>query len=197
MMHYTVALGLGLASLAAAVPASVPTPVPAPASTPVPGASGPSDPNDWWEGVIDPWGMYGQLPDTTKRANIEVVRDEGSNSTDYRIGEELGISADELLEHAKRATVDDYVGLIPGCDKDPSYAKKPGWPPYHGVKIPKDGKDDLCTKGTGGDHCWTEYFLVEAAIEGRQLVQHRHTVLEAELFPYRNLGNEWFRLQDL
>ncbi|KAJ3535406.1 hypothetical protein NM208_g7142 [Fusarium decemcellulare] len=165
MMQYTVAIGLGLASLAAAVPTSIPTLVPTPVSTQVPGASAPADPNNYWQDVIDPWGQYGQVPDTVKRANIEVVGDEGGNSTDYRIGEELDISSDELLEHAKRATVDDYVGLIPGCDKDPSYAKKPGWPPYHGVKIPKDGNDDLCTTGKGDAKCWTEYFLVEAAIE--------------------------------
>ncbi|KAJ3549545.1 hypothetical protein NM208_g453 [Fusarium decemcellulare] len=164
-MQYTVAIGLGLASLAAAVPTSIPTLVPTSVSTQVPGASAPADPNNYWQDVIDPWGQYGQVPDTVKRANIEVVGDEGGNSTDYRIGEELDISSDELLEHAKRATVDDYVGLIPGCDKDPSYAKKPGWPPYHGVKIPKDGNDDLCTTGKGDAKCWTEYFLVEAAIE--------------------------------
>ncbi|KAF5008058.1 hypothetical protein FDECE_5640 [Fusarium decemcellulare] len=161
-MQYTVAFGLGLASLAAAVPTPVPE---VPSSTPIPGAPAPDDPNNYWQDVIDPWGIYGQAPDMVKRANIEAFGDKGSNSTDYRIGEELDISSDELLEHAKRATVEDYVGSIPGCDKDPSYAKKPGWPPYHGVRIPKEGNDDQCTTGKGDTKCWTEYYLVEAAIE--------------------------------
>ncbi|KAF5019435.1 hypothetical protein F66182_8564 [Fusarium sp. NRRL 66182] len=151
-MQYTVAFGLALASLAAAAPA------PQDPNTP--------DPNDPWKGVIDPWGIYGHKPDTVKRANIEVIRDEKTDKTGYRIGE-LDISGDELLEHAKRAgpTIHDYVGLIPGCDHDPSYAAKPGWAVNQGVKIPKDGKDDKCTHGVGGDHCWTEYRLVEAAID--------------------------------
>ncbi|KAF4955620.1 hypothetical protein FSARC_11817 [Fusarium sarcochroum] len=156
MMQYTVAFGLALASLAAAVPA------------PAPQDPAPSDPNDPWKGVIDPWGEYGTKPDMTKRANIEVVRDEATHSKGYRIGE-LDISGDELLEHAKRAgpTVDDYVGFIPGCDKDPSTAgvAKPGWAVNQGTKIAKEGNDDQCTHGHNGDHCWTEYYLVEAAIE--------------------------------
>ncbi|KAF5011255.1 hypothetical protein FDECE_2608 [Fusarium decemcellulare] len=80
------------------------------------------------------------------------------------------MSSDELLEHAKRAggpTVEDYVGLIPGCDKDPSTigAPIPGWAVNAGVKIPKEGDDDQCTSGSGGDYYWTEYRLVEAAIK--------------------------------
>ncbi|KAF4463334.1 hypothetical protein FALBO_9848 [Fusarium albosuccineum] len=138
-MQYTITFGLALASLAAAVPAPAP-------QDPAP------DPNDPWKGFIDPWGIYGHKPDTVKRADIEAVR------------EELGMSSDELLEHAKRAggpTVEDYVGLIPGCDKDPSTigAPIPGWAVNSGVKIPKEGNDDQCTSGSGGDHCWTEYVI--------------------------------------
>ncbi|KAI6774876.1 hypothetical protein HG530_001634 [Fusarium avenaceum] len=151
MMQYTIAFGLALASLAAAVPA------PAPQDANIP------DPNDPWKSVIDPWGIYGHKPDMTKRADI-VVRDDG-----YSIGE-LDISHDDILKHAKRAdgsSITDYVGKIPGCDLDPSDASvpKPGWAVNQGVKIPKDGDNDACTTGHNADHCWTEYRLVEAAIE--------------------------------
>ncbi|KPM34369.1 hypothetical protein AK830_g12206 [Neonectria ditissima] len=154
-MRYTLAFGLALASLAATAPA--------------PQAPDAPDPNDPWKGVIDPWGIYGHKPDMTKRANIEVVRDESAHSGDFRIGD-VSISGHELLEHAKRATgptIADYVGLIPGCDRDPSDSSvpKPGWAVNQGTKIPKEGDDDQCTTGHGGDHCWTEYRLVEAAIE--------------------------------
>ncbi|RGP81363.1 hypothetical protein FLONG3_507 [Fusarium longipes] len=155
MMQYTVAFGLALASLAAAAPSPIPQDV--------------SDPNDPWKGVIDPWGIYGHTPDNVKRANIEIVRNDKTNSKAYRIGE-LDISGDELLDHAKRATgatIADYVGMIPGCDKDPSdiNVPKPGWAVNQGTKIEKEGNDDQCTTGHGADHCWTEYRLVEAAIE--------------------------------
>ncbi|KAM0342521.1 hypothetical protein ACHAPU_009495 [Fusarium lateritium] len=150
MMRYSVALGLALASLAAAVPA----PFPQDAATP--------DQSDPWAGVIDPWGEYGHKPDNMKRANIEPVKG------GYRIGD-LDISHDEVLKHAKRSSIRDYAGKIPGCDSadDPSNVGTPipGWPVNHGLKIPKDGNDDKCTSGHNADHCWTEYYLVEAAIE--------------------------------
>ncbi|KAK3330450.1 hypothetical protein B0H66DRAFT_469938 [Apodospora peruviana] len=69
----------------------------------------------------------------------------------------------------KRESIADYQGKIPGCthDDDPSNVgtPKPQWDVNHGYKIPKDGNDDACTSGHGADHCWTEYYLVEAAIE--------------------------------
>ncbi|KAM7195060.1 hypothetical protein V8F33_006929 [Rhypophila sp. PSN 637] len=34
-----------------------------------------------------------------------------------------------------------------------------------GYKIPKNGDDDECTTGHGADHYWTEYYLVEGAVE--------------------------------
>ncbi|KAF5671224.1 hypothetical protein FHETE_4194 [Fusarium heterosporum] len=149
MMHYSIALGLALASLAAAIPAPVPQDPIAPEQT------------DPWAGVIDPWGEYGRKPDNVKRANIEAIKG------GYHIGE-LKISDEEVREHAKRSSVTDYAGKIPGCDYDPSDPSipKPGWAVNQGVRIPKDGERDNCdNKQSGADHCWTEYRLVEAAIE--------------------------------
>lgn len=145
-MHYTIPSIIAFASLATAAPA-------------------PADP---WKGVIDPWGKYGSKPENTKRADIEIFDDSTSNSTTMRIaGTEF--SPDELINLAKRATISSFAGKIPGCDSkdDPSNkdTPKPSWPVNHGVKIPKDGKDDECTHGTGGNHCWNEYYLVEAAVE--------------------------------
>ena len=39
------------------------------------------------------------------------------------------------------------------------------WSVNEGYRVPKDGKDDRCTTGHGSDHCWTEYYLVEGAVE--------------------------------
>ncbi|KAI0124314.1 hypothetical protein BJ170DRAFT_638855 [Xylariales sp. AK1849] len=149
-MHYTIPSILALAFLAAAAPAPEPKP-------------------DQWEGVIDPWGQYGRTPQSVKRADIEFP-DDNTNSSNFRIaGEEY--STDELLNLAKRATIKDFAGKIPGCGSadDPSNADvpKPQWAVNQGVKIPKnkDWKDDACTHGHNADHCWTEYYLVEAAVE--------------------------------
>jgi hypothetical protein len=40
-----------------------------------------------------------------------------------------------------------------------------GWAASPGTRIEKEGKDDQCTTGYGAGHCWTEYYLVKAAIE--------------------------------
>lgn len=148
-MQYTISSIVVLASLAAAAPA----PAPAPA--------------DAWEGVIDPWGQYGHKPEYSKRAAIQVLDDGNNTDTpDLVIAGEVFTSG-ELLKLAKRATIADYVGYIPGCGDDPSNKNtpKPAWSVNQGVKIPKSGDDDQCTTGHGGDHCWTEYYLVEAAVE--------------------------------
>lgn len=82
---------------------------------------------------------------------------------------------DDLVLHGE--TVDDlikridpkiYRDEIPNCDEeDPSYhiPKHTGYAVDQGVKLPRDGDNDACTTGTGADHCWTEYFFVESAIE--------------------------------
>ncbi|KAK9781168.1 hypothetical protein SCAR479_04989 [Seiridium cardinale] len=62
-----------------------------------------------------------------------------------------------------------YKDFVPGCstDEDPSFMDAyPGtYKIDQGQKLPKSGKDDLCTKGSGDDHCWNEYWIVEGAIE--------------------------------
>jgi hypothetical protein len=76
-----------------------------------------------------------------------------------------------LKEILERATPDlqntkDFRGFIPGCDIDPSLVEKDtAYAVDQGVKIPKNGDNDECTTGHKSSHCWTEYFLVEAAIE--------------------------------
>ena len=149
-MHYMIPSIVALASLAAAVP------------TPQEQAA-----DDPWKGVIDPWGQYGRKPENTKRSHIEPL-DDSTHPTNIRIaGREY--SSDELLKLAKRATIKDFAGKIPGCDDDPSNkdTPKPGWPVNFGVKIPKNqgANDDACGSGHNADHCWTEYYLVEAAVE--------------------------------
>jgi len=147
IMHYTLPSILALASLAAAAPT-------------------PEQKNDPWEGVIDPWGQYGRKPEDVKRAVIEQFEDSTTNSTNFRIaGTEY--STDEIFDLAKRASIDSFAGKIPGCDDDPSKVgtPKPQWAVNEGVRIPKNGNDDACTTGHNADHCWTTYFLVEAAVE--------------------------------
>ncbi|KAI0179901.1 hypothetical protein GGR52DRAFT_217909 [Hypoxylon sp. FL1284] len=58
-----------------------------------------------------------------------------------------------------------FRDALPGCDFDPSYGGKSGYMQGNGVKVPKDGKDDACTTGHNSDHCWTEYWIVEAEVE--------------------------------
>lgn len=148
-MHYTVPSIVFLASVAAAVPT-------------------PEQQADQWKGVIDPWGQYGRKPDSAKRPTINLLDDSTTNSTNIRVAG-IEYSPGGPLKLAKRATIKDYVYKIPGCEDDPSKpdTPKPNWSVNQGVKIPKDkgAKDDLCTTGSGGDHCWTEYYLVEAAVE--------------------------------
>lgn len=148
-MHYTIPSIIALASLAAAVPT-------------------PEQSADPWKGVIDPWGQYGRRPENAKRTNIELLDKSTTNSTNFHIAG-LEYSPDELLKLAKRASIADFAGKIPGCDDDPSKpgTPKPQWVVNHGVKIPKNkgANDDACTTGHNGDHCWTEYYLVEAAVE--------------------------------
>lgn len=148
-MRYIVPFTVALASLAAAVPT-------------------PEQPADPWKGVIDPWGQYGRNPEDAKPVNIELLSDSTTNSTNFRI-DGLGYSPDEILKLAKRASIADFPGKIPGCEDDPSTpgTPKPQWPVNYGVKIPKDkgANDDACTTGHNADHCWTEYYLVEAAVE--------------------------------
>lgn len=148
-MHYTIPSIVVLASVAAAVPT-------------------PEQQADQWKGVIDPWGQYGRKPESAKRSIIDLLDDSTTNSTNFRING-LEYSPDEPLKLAKRATIKDFVGKIPGCDDDPSIKNtpKPKWSVNEGVRIPKNkgDNDDACGSGHNANHCWTEYYLVEAAIE--------------------------------
>ncbi|KAF5000036.1 hypothetical protein FGRMN_2046 [Fusarium graminum] len=81
--------------------------------------------------------------------------------------ESRGETVDQLI---KRVPAKVYRDVIPNCDlgeNDPSFMipKQTGYSVDQGVKLPKKGSDDACTTGTGDDHCWTEYFFVESAIE--------------------------------
>ncbi|KAK8849140.1 hypothetical protein PGQ11_015620 [Apiospora arundinis] len=149
-MHYVVPSMLALASLAVAAPAL-------------------EQRDDPWAGVLDPWGQFGKKPGNGKRSNnIELVHDDTTNSTNFLMdGEEVDSSV--LLDLAKRATVKEFVGHIPGCNSadDPSNKDTPK-PPYkvnQGVRIPRNGKDDECNSGSGNKKCWTVYYLVESAVE--------------------------------
>lgn len=147
-MHYLTLPILAIATLATAAPA-------------------PEVKSDQWKGVIDPWGQYGHTPGKVKRTDIVYPNDD-TNTTTFRI-EDREFSSEELLSLAKRSTIKDFAGKIPGCDDDPSNKNvpKPNWKVNEGVKIPKNKgwKDDACTSGHGANHCWTEYYLVEAAVE--------------------------------
>ncbi|KAK9426725.1 hypothetical protein SUNI508_00252 [Seiridium unicorne] len=74
-----------------------------------------------------------------------------------------------------------YKDFVPGCskDEDPSYMDAyPGtYKIDQGQKLPKTGKDDLCTKGSGNDHCWNEYWIVEGAVEYANWVNTDHGTL--------------------
>lgn len=148
-MHYTIPFIVALASLAAALPTL-------------------KQREDQWKGVIDPWGLYGRKPENRKRSNIELLEDSSTNSTNFRIAG-VEYSPDKLLKLAKRALIEDFVGKIPGCYDDPSNlgTPKPNYAVNQGVRIPKTkgANDDACGSGHNGDHCWTEYYLVEAAVE--------------------------------
>ncbi|EWY81981.1 hypothetical protein FOYG_14110 [Fusarium oxysporum NRRL 32931] len=43
--------------------------------------------------------------------------------------------------------------------------KQTGYGVDQGVKLPKSGKDDACITGHNDDHCWTEYWFVESAVD--------------------------------
>ncbi|KAF4951392.1 hypothetical protein FSARC_12922 [Fusarium sarcochroum] len=81
--------------------------------------------------------------------------------------EARGESVDTLI---KRVDPKVYRDEVPDCGKsenDPSFMipKQTGYSVDQGVKLPKDGKDDACTTGHNNDHCWTEYYFVESAVE--------------------------------
>lgn len=76
-----------------------------------------------------------------------------------------GESLDSLI---KRIDPKIYRDEIPDCSKeDPSFMipKQTGYSVDQGVKLPRMGNNDACTTGHNGDHCWTEYWLVESAVE--------------------------------
>ncbi|KAH7471573.1 hypothetical protein FOMA001_g13616 [Fusarium oxysporum f. sp. matthiolae] len=80
--------------------------------------------------------------------------------------EARGETVDDLI---KRVDPKVYRDEVPGCgkDNDPSYMipKQTGYSVDQGVKLPKSGDHDACTTGHNNDHCWTEYWFVESAIE--------------------------------
>ncbi|KAL6399782.1 hypothetical protein AUP68_17189 [Ilyonectria robusta] len=76
-----------------------------------------------------------------------------------------GESLDSLI---KRIDPKIYRDEIPDCStEDPSFMipKQTGYSVDQGVKLPRMGNNDACTTGHNGDHCWTEYWLVESAVE--------------------------------
>ncbi|KAM7217488.1 hypothetical protein V8F06_007119 [Rhypophila decipiens] len=146
MRSFTIPSILALASLTSAIP----------------------KPEQWegpWDGVIDPWGEFGTKPENVPRSNVVFRRDGDINIA----GETFTLDQirDAMVKVKKRDSVAEYPGNIPGCDSDPSAPGTPipGWHVKKGYKIPKNGDDDECTTGKRGDHCWTEYRLVEGAVE--------------------------------
>ncbi|KAI9682840.1 MAG: hypothetical protein M1820_010937 [Bogoriella megaspora] len=120
--------------------------------------------NPWKNaGVIDPWGEYGNqqakhdLGPLTKR---QIPNDVSVVSRD-------SLHGDTLTDFVKRTSIGEFNNYLPGCNDDSSSKNtpKPDLQVNQGVKIPKEGHDDPCTTGHGADHCWTEYRIVEAAIE--------------------------------
>lgn len=80
----------------------------------------------------------------------------------------VGRSGKTLETLSKRIDAKVYRDQIPDCaTEDPSFMipKQTGYAVEQGVKLPKNGSDDACTTGHHDDHCWTEYWLVETAIE--------------------------------
>lgn len=122
--------------------------------------------NPWKDaGVLDPWDEYGNQQ--TKRDLAHLTERQIVNGTG--IASRTPLRLDILKEIVKRSSIGEFRNYLPGCGDDEDPSKKgtelPAWPVNEGVKIPKEGKDDECTKGSGGDHCWTEYRIVESAIE--------------------------------
>lgn len=75
----------------------------------------------------------------------------------------------ETLESlVKRIDAKIYRDEIPDCStEDPSFMipKQTGYSVDQGVKLPRQGNNDACTTGHNDDHCWTEYWFVESAVE--------------------------------
>ncbi|KAI1137481.1 hypothetical protein F5Y05DRAFT_419415 [Hypoxylon sp. FL0543] len=72
------------------------------------------------------------------------------------------LDGDELV---KRVDLNGFTDKLPSCSDDPSWAKlTSSYQPDQGVKIPRVGDHDACDGGKNADHCWTEYWLVEAEI---------------------------------
>lgn len=123
--------------------------------------------NPWKDaGVLDPWGEYGN--EQTKRDIAHLSGRQIVNGAGVASRNSLG--RDVSREIVKRASISEFKNYLPGCSKDnddPSKegTPKPAWAVNEGVKIPKEGNDDQCNDGHYGDHCWTEYRIVEAAIE--------------------------------
>jgi hypothetical protein len=81
---------------------------------------------------------------------------------------DLGARGETLDSLIKRIDAKIYRDEIPDCSsEDPSFMipKQTGYSVDQGVKLPKNGKDDACTTGHNDDHCWTEYWFVESAVE--------------------------------
>ncbi|KAM7190152.1 hypothetical protein V8F33_009629 [Rhypophila sp. PSN 637] len=118
-----------------------------------------------WDGVIDPWGEYGVKPGESTAKRSPVTSTKAGKVT--IAGQTF--STRQIREAMKRDSIAQWPGKLPNCnsENDPSNAGTPipGWPVNHGYKIPKNGDHDECTTGHGGDHCWTEYYLVEGAVE--------------------------------
>jgi hypothetical protein len=79
--------------------------------------------------------------------------------------EARGQDLDSLI---KRVDPKIYWNEIPDCSKEnPSLmtTKQTGYSVDQGVKLPRIGDHDACTTGHNNDHCWTEYYFVESAVE--------------------------------
>ncbi|RKK65343.1 hypothetical protein BFJ69_g16368 [Fusarium oxysporum] len=86
----------------------------------------------------------------------------------HKILGDLEARGETLESLVKRIDAKIYRDDIPDCNKeDPSFMnpKQTGYGVDQGVKLPKSGKDDACTTGHNDDHCWTEYWFVECAVE--------------------------------
>ncbi|CAJ0547551.1 Ff.00g043050.m01.CDS01 [Fusarium sp. VM40] len=83
---------------------------------------------------------------------------------------ELEVRGETVDQLIKRVPAKVYRDAIPDCNdsaNDPSYMipKQTGYSVDQGIKLPKSGNDDACTTGHNSDHCWTEYYFVESAVE--------------------------------
>ncbi|KAL4724359.1 hypothetical protein ACLX1H_008973 [Fusarium chlamydosporum] len=81
---------------------------------------------------------------------------------------ELEARGETMESLVKRIDAKIYRDEIPDCSKeDPSFMipKQTGYGVDQGVKLPRMGNNDACTTGHNDDHCWTEYWFVESAVE--------------------------------